>query len=150
MDVVIVTMLFGVLGIVIGYKVGQVLGQAAQTDRQYWLRNLAVVLAGIAVSAAVAATGLVTLMGLALGLIGGAIAGLKFGYGKSVGVWNKHDAVFRVNKDQVKAAQSAREAREAGMTEEQRAQRDLMSVGDTGVSAGRSARDPSGKSRKGR
>lgn len=148
MDVVIVTMLFGVLGIVIGYKVGQVLGQAAQTDRQYWLRNLAVVLVGIAVSAVVAATGLVTLVGLALGLIGGAIAGLKFGYGKSVGVWNKHDTVFRVNKDQVKAAQSAREAQEAGMTEEQRAQRDLVSVGDTGASSNKAPQNPS--SRKGR
>lgn len=130
MDVVIITMLFGVLGIVIGYKVGQVLGQGAETDRQYWLRNLAAVLVGVLISAVVAATGLVTLVGLALGLIGGAIAGLKFGYGKSVGPWNKHDTVFRVNKDQVKAAESARKAKESGMTEQERSQRDLVSVED--------------------
>lgn len=129
MDVIIVTMLFGVLGIVIGYKVGYELGELAQTDRQYWLRNGAVVLVGIVISAVVSALGLITLVGLALGLIGGAIAGLKFGYGKSVGVWAKHDRLFRVNKDHVSAAASAKEAREAGMTEEERAKRELVSVG---------------------
>ena len=70
-DVIIVTMLFGVLGIVIGWKVGSVWGSLAETDRQYWMRNLAVVLVGIALSAVVAATGLTTLMGLTVGLIGG-------------------------------------------------------------------------------
>lgn len=134
MDVIIVTMLFGVLGIVIGYKVGYVLGEGAETDRQYWLRNAGAVLVGIVISAVVSALGLITLVGLALGLIGGAIAGLKFGYGKSVGVWAKHDRVFRVNKDHVDAAASAQEARDAGMTEEERAGRDLMSVGASGAS----------------
>lgn len=129
MDVVIVTMLFGVLGIVIGYKAGLEAGKQAVDDRQYWMRNLAAVLIGAVVSAVVMATGLLALMGLGMGLIGGAIAGLKFGYGKSVGLWRKHDAVFRVNKDQVAAADSAKQAREDGMTEKQRAGRSLVSVG---------------------
>ena len=145
MDVIIITMLFGVLGIMIGYKVGYVLGEGAQTDRQYWLRNAAAVLVGIVLSAVVSALGLMTLVGLTLGLIGGAIAGLKFGYGKSVGVWQKHDRVFRVNREHVDAASSAQEARNAGMTEEERAQRDLVSVGT--AQASRDAADGKGKGR---
>lgn len=129
MDVIVVTMLFGVLGIVIGYKAGLEAGKTAESDRQYWMRNVVALLIGVVISAVVAATGLLTLMGLSLGLIGGAVAGLKFGYGKSVGLWRKHDTVFRVNKDQVAAADSAKQARDEGMTEEERAKRDLVSVG---------------------
>lgn len=139
MDVVVVTMLFGVLGIMIGYKAGLEGGKTAANDRQYWARNGVALLAGVAVSAVVAATGLLTLMGLSIGLIGGAVAGLKFGYGKSVGLWRKHDTVFRVNKDQVAAADSAKQARDEGMTEEERAKRDLVSVGSTPVSRASSA-----------
>lgn len=141
MDVIIVTMLFGVLGIVIGWKVGSVWGSLAETDRQYWMRNLAVVLVGIALSAVVAATGLTTLMGLTVGLIGGSIAGLKMGFGKSVGVWQKHDRYFRVNKEHMKASDAAQRARSEGMTERQRAERDLMSVApDAGSDDGCDAR----------
>ena len=134
MDVVVVTMLFGVLGIMIGYKAGLEGGKTAANDRQYWARNGVALLVGVAVSAVVAATGLLTLMGLSIGLIG-----LKFGYGKSVGLWRKHDTVFRVNKDQVAAADSAKQARDEGMTEEERAKRDLVSVGSAPASRASSA-----------
>ncbi len=40
MDVIVVTMLFGVLGIVIGYKAGLEAGKTAESDRQYWMRNV--------------------------------------------------------------------------------------------------------------
>lgn len=139
MDVVVVTMLFGVLGIMIGYKAGLEGGKTAANDRQYWARNGVALLVGVAVSAVVAATGLLTLMGLSIGLIGGAVAGLKFGYGKSVGLWHKHDTMFRVNKDQVAAADSAKQARDEGMTEEERAKRDLVSVGSAPASRASSA-----------
>ena len=139
MDVVVVTMLFGVLGIMIGYKAGLEGGKTAANDRQYWARNGVALLVGVAVSAVVAATGLLTLMGLSIGLNGGAVAGLKFGYGKSVGLWRKHDTVFRVNKDQVAAADSAKQARDEGMTEEERAKRDLVSVGSAPASRASSA-----------
>ena len=139
MDVVVVTMLFGVLGIMIGYTAGLEGGKTAANDRQYWARNGVALLVGVAVSAVVAATGLLTLMGLSIGLIGGAVAGLKFGYGKSVGLWRKHDTMFRVNKDQVAAADSAKQARDEGMTEEERAKRDLVSVGSAPASRASSA-----------
>lgn len=137
MDVVVVAALFGVLGIVIGYKTGQTLGESAASDRQYWLRNLAVVGVGVLLGAVVSALGLRTLVGLSIGLVGGAIAGLKFGFGKSVGVWRRHDQAFRVNRDQVAAADSADAATAEGMTEEERAARDLVSV--TGAGKGRKA-----------
>lgn len=147
MDVVVVTMLFGVLGIMIGYKAGLEGGKTAANDRQYWARNGVALLVGVAVSAVVAATGLLTLMGLSIGLIGGAVAGLKFGYGKSVGLWRKHDTVFRVNKDQVAAADSAKQARDEGMTEEERAKRDLVSVGSAPASRASSAENNQKKGR---
>lgn len=147
MDVVVVTMLFGVLGIMIGYKAGLEGGKTAANDRQYWARNGVALLVGVAVSAVVAATGLLTLMGLSIGLIGGAVAGLKFGYGKSVGLWRKHDTVFRVNKDQVAAADSAKQARDEGMTEEERAKRDLVSVGSAPASRASSAEKSQKKGR---
>ncbi len=128
MGVIVVALLFGVLGIVVGWKVGSTLGEGAADDRQYWLRNLAVVVGGVLLSALISALGLVTVSALGFGLIGGGIAGLKMGYGKSVGVWRKHDEYFRVNRDQVSAADSARRAREAGMTEEEMASRDMVSV----------------------
>ena len=133
-------MLFGVLGIMNSAdKAGLEGGKTAANDRQYWARNGVALLVGVAVSAVVAATGLLTLVGLSIGLIGGAVAGLKFGYGKSVGLWRKHDTVFRVNKDQVAAADSAKQARDEGMTEEERAKRDLVSVGSAPASRASSA-----------
>lgn len=127
-DVVVMMMLFGVFGIIIGYKIGEVLGEAAQTDKQYWLRNLWVFLGGILISAVISAIGLLTLGTLGIGMIAGAIAGLKAGYGKSVGLWNKHDRYFRVNRDQVAATESRDKASAEGMSDEERAARQVISV----------------------
>lgn len=128
-DTIIVSMLFMVFGIVLGYGIGSELGKRAQTNKQYWLYNLAVVLGGILVSAIVSVFQLISLASLAIGVIGGGIAGLKFGFGKSVGVWQKHDRAFRVNADHLKATESAREAQQRGESEQQAAERDLISVG---------------------
>ncbi len=136
MAVVIVAMLFGVLGIILGWRIGTVWGAGAKDDHQYWMRNLAAVLIGIAVAAVITATGLVTLLGLGIGMLGGCIAGLKMGYGKSVGAWAKADKFFRVNKDQVEAAKSAERAKNAGMSEQEQANRDMVSVDPSGTSKG--------------
>ena len=135
MDVAIVMGLFGVLGLLIGYRVGSVLGARAETDRSYRIRNVLVVLVGIVLSAIVSAIGFLSLGALALGLMGGAIAGLKMGYGKSVGMWERHDRAFRVNADHVAAAESQRAAAEDGMTGSERASRVMVSVPDDERSA---------------
>lgn len=152
MDVVIVTMLFGVLGIMIGWKVGTVWGESAEDDHTYWMRNLIAVMVGSLVAFVVLITGLITLVGLGVGLIGGAIAGLKMGYGKSVGIWQKHDRLFRVNRDQLAAAEADKDAKEKGMTRKQRAERELVSAGPAkkgrdGDGAGAGASDDNGKGR---
>ncbi|MBM6999825.1 hypothetical protein I3I95_06765 [bacterium] len=128
-DTIIIAMLFMVFGIVLGYGLGQRLGRACETNRRYWAYNALVVAVGILVSAIVSVFQLVTLASLAIGLIAGGIVGLKFGYGKSVGAWRRHDRAFRVNADQLKATQSAEEAAARGQSAAQAAERDLISVG---------------------
>ncbi|MBR2835070.1 MAG: hypothetical protein IKE43_05110 [Coriobacteriales bacterium] len=129
MDVVIILVLFGVLGILIGYKIGTTWGETLETSRQYWICNLIAIVAGILFSALIVAIGYVGFSGLAIGLIAGVIAGLKAGFGQSVGIWKKHDTFFRVNKDHLEAAEAAERAKEEGMTAKERAERDLVSVG---------------------
>lgn len=135
--------LLAVFGIVLGWRVGQVWGERASSDRGYWLRNLAAVLAGGVLSALVVASGLVTLVGLGAGLLGGVVAGLKAGYGKSVGAWRRHDDALGVNRDQVAAAEASKRARESGMSEPEMAGRDLVSV--QGEGRGGAAADGPGK-----
>lgn len=128
----VVMLLFFVFGVLLGYGVGHELGKRAQTNAQYWLYNLLAVAVGVALSAVVSAFGLRSVAGMAIGVIAGAIVGIKFGYGKSVGVWRRHDRAFRVNADQVSAEDSARAAAGRGQTEEQAASRELISVGGPG------------------
>lgn len=143
----IISLLFMVLGILIGNKVGETLAANLTSSRRYWLYNVVALLVGIVVSAFVSALGLLWLAGLTIGLIGGAIFGLKMGFGKSVGAWAKHDRHFRVNADQVKAG----EALKRGEDPDAIAQRDLISVApDDGPRSGGRGRTTSSTSRKGR
>ncbi|MBS5450267.1 MAG: hypothetical protein KHY83_09580 [Coriobacteriia bacterium] len=124
----VISLLFMVLGIVIGNKVGETLATRLGSNRQFWAYNIAAIAVGIVVSAFVSALGLLWVAGLVIGLIGGSIFGLKMGYGKSVGVWAKHDRHFRVNADQVKAG----EAVKRGEDPDEIAKRDLISVAPDG------------------
>jgi hypothetical protein len=75
-------------------------------------------------------TGWILLAAGVIGVIGGVVAGLKLGFGESVGPWKFHDRYLRVNKDQLersedsKKAQATRDARAKGEEPE------LMSVVD--------------------
>lgn len=131
--VFIVMLMFFVFGVLLGNKIGHLLGERAETSKQYWLYNLAVVAGGIVLSAVVSAFGLKTVAGFTIGLIAGGIMGLKFGFGKSVGVWEKHDRAFRVNADQLDAAQAEKRAEERGESAEEARERELISVGKTGT-----------------
>lgn len=143
----VISLLFMVLGILIGNKVGETLATNLKSSRRYWAYNVVALLLGVVVSAFVSALGLLWLAGLTIGLIGGVIFGLKMGYGKSVGAWAKHDRHFRVNADQVKAG----EALKRGEDPDAIAQRDLISVAsDDDASAGGRRHTTSTTSRKGR
>lgn len=106
--VAIVSIMFLVLGIVIGERIGEEVASRCVTKRDYWLANLAIVLVGILASALVWATGWVVFAAVTIGLMAGAIAGTKLGFGESTGPWKFHDQALGVNKGQVKAAKSAR------------------------------------------
>ena len=47
---------------------------------------------------------------LVIGLIGGTVAGMKMGFGESVGPWKAHDRYFRVNKDQLRRSENSERA----------------------------------------
>ena len=89
-SVFIVSLLLAILGIVIGFRIGQELALHCQTKRQYWAANAICYVVCIVASAFIWALGLVVLAFATIGLLGGAIAGLKFGFG-SEGPWKKVD-----------------------------------------------------------
>ncbi|WP_321971520.1 hypothetical protein [Paratractidigestivibacter sp.] len=115
-------------GIYAGVGAGDILSKRCVTRGDYWRWNLIVLGAGALATALVCLTGLFMLVVLVFGVMAGTIAGLKMGFGESVGPWKKVDRAFRVNKDHVRrsedpeAAEAARRARKEGREVE------LMSV----------------------
>lgn len=107
----IISILFLGFGIVIGQDLGEKLGQKCLSKKQYWLSNLGVFLAGIIISAVVTLLPSVIFPAFTIGMLAGAIAGLKFGFGESVGPWRFHDEKLRVNKDHLRAAKTGSAAR---------------------------------------
>lgn len=127
----IVSLLLAILGIVIGFRVGQELSAKVETKRQYWLMNLAAYVIAIVASALIAALGYVVLIFATIGLLGGCIAGLKFGFG-SEGPWKRVDKLMGV-----KHTEGDRRRRRAGEPE-------LISVADTGPVQDRKTRRTTG------
>ena len=126
--ITIVSILFAVFGIFIGFHLGEDAGGRVRGTTGFFVANLAAVLAGSFLFMVVWMTGYVVLGMFAIGAVAGATAGLKFGYGESVGPWAVHDKAFNVNR-------SHRETAEKGCGEERRRRRasredapDLISV----------------------
>ena len=89
------------------------------TTKEYWLANLKIVVVGVIASMVIALTGFSLLAGVAIGGMGGAIAGLKMEFGESSGPWKFIDRSLGVNKDQLrragdKNAEAVRRARRDG------------------------------------
>lgn len=134
---VIICALVFVFGIYIGFLLGQWAAGACVTTRDYWKYNIVGIVVCV-VAVTVFGTVVPIAYPLAVGLMGGYIAGLKMGFSESVGPWKIHDRVFNVNKDQRKVA-------EDGTGEERRRRRkegkkapDLISV-DSSVTKGSKA-----------
>lgn len=140
--IVLVSLLFGVLGIVIGFRIGSDLSHKVESRKDYWRYNLYAYLVGIVVSAIIWAAGWVVLAFVAIGGLGGCIAGLKFGYGESVGPWKAHDRFMKVNEKHLsKAELKARRAKGAdGEAEKDPEERELISVADPGSRQDRKGR----------
>jgi len=86
---VIAAVLLGLLGGIFGgLKVGEMIRGRPRT---YWLLNGAAVLAFMVLDFVGLATGQLWLAMGAIGLMGGTITGLKYGYNESIGIWRKID-----------------------------------------------------------
>lgn len=114
-----------VFSVYLGFIIGNYWGERALSAGAYWLYN------AIAVVACVVLTVVLTLFPLLyatpLGLLMGAVVGLKMGFGESVGPWKVLDRFFDVNRRQRGAAgAAARAARRRKKTGE--AAPDLISV----------------------
>lgn len=90
------SVLGGLAGVVAGIVVGLWLGGRLRNRATawYWVANVAVVLLGVAGDVAGLSIGQWWLVIASLAFIGGGLTGLKYGYGKSVGVWRVHDRVM--------------------------------------------------------
>ena len=112
--------------IYLGFSIGSWAGKRAVTTREFWTYNI------IAVVACVVATVLVSWLPLLyaapLGLLGGTIAGLKMGFGESVGPWRAHDRIFNVNKSHRETAERGGGAERRRRTREGKPAPDLISV----------------------
>ena len=124
-------LMFLLFGTVTGVGVGERLVVRCVTKREYVIANVIVLLVGAFACAIAMLTPFPVLVVFVIGLIGGTVAGLKLGFGESVGPWKAHDRYFRVNKDQLRRsedgerAEAVRRARRDGTPEPE-----LMSVVD--------------------
>lgn len=109
----IIVLLFFGFGIVTGVGIGERVAVRLVTRRAYVLANVATLLVGAIATALSCLTPGAVLIGLVLGLMAGTIAGLKMGFGESVGPWKAHDRFFRVNKDQLRRAENGERAEAA-------------------------------------
>lgn len=88
--VVIAAVMLGLLGGIFGgLKVGEMVRGRPRT---YWLLNGAAVLVFMVLDFVGLATGQLWLAMGAIGLMGGTITGLKYGYNESIGIWRKIDS----------------------------------------------------------
>jgi len=91
--IVIVTFVVGLAaGLFFGFAVGERL--SGKSTWAFWLTNAFVLLAGVAGGTFAGAYQWSWLWGFSMVLIGGGLTGLKYGYGKSVGVWRVFDKVM--------------------------------------------------------
>ena len=125
----IFALMFLLFGTVTGVGVGERLVKRCVTKREYVIANFVTLLVGAVACAVAMLAPFPVLVVLVIGLIGGTVAGLKMGFGESVGPWKAHDRYFRVNKDQLRRsengerAEAVRRARRDGTPEPE-----LMSV----------------------
>jgi len=94
---VVITVVGGIaglaLGMVAGLRVGYLLRE--RSTAWYWIANVVAVAIGALGDVLGLVFGQWWLVVGSLAFIGGALTGLKYGYGRSVGAWRVHDEFMR-------------------------------------------------------
>ena len=141
--ITVVSLLFAVFGIVVGFHLGDEAGARCENTARYATANVVAILVGSLLFMVVWATGYVVLGMFAFGAVAGAVAGLKFGYGESVGPWKFVDrlmtpAARQRDREHARARRAAAKRARTGAAEPE-----LMSVADA-------REDKQGKSAEGK
>lgn len=94
MEIVLV-IIGAIVGLGLGVWLGLTWGVALvpRPPWRYWAANGVVSLGGIAIAATGQAFGQWWVSVVGLGFMGGGITGLKYGYGRSTGIWAIHDRI---------------------------------------------------------
>ncbi len=129
----ILALVFFLFGIFAGVGLGDILAKRCVTRGEYVRMNLAVLGVAALAAAVIFVIQLSMLLALVFGVVAGTLAGMKFGFGESIGPWGFADKKAGTNKDQVrrvgsKNAEAYRRARRDGTPEPE-----YMSVADTKV-----------------
>lgn len=90
-----------IVGLAAGLAGGQAIGErlAGRSSRAFWLANLGVLLIGVLAGALAGVLRWSWLWGFSLALVGGGLTGLKYGYGRSVGVWRLFDRLMGLDPE---------------------------------------------------
>lgn len=112
--------------IYLGFVVGNSLGERALSTRAYWLWHVAMVILCVVLTVLLSPFLLLTVT--PLGFLGGTIAGLKMGFGESVGPWKLLDRFFNVNRAQRWAAKTGSAARARQRRKKGESEPDLISI----------------------
>ncbi len=123
--------------IYLGFAIGDHFGQRADTNRAYWLYNLAAVVICILATALIPWPAM--LYAAPLGLLAGALVGLKMGFGESAGPWKLLDRFFNVNRRHPESTRTGAGARKRARRRAGEQEPDLISVEgpQRGADAGR-------------
>jgi hypothetical protein len=92
MEIVLIV-LGGIAGLAVGLFGGHWLGGLIRGRGSwlYWLLNFLVLALGVLGNFAGLRIGQFAVVVLSLSFIGGGLTGLKYGYGRSIGLWRVHD-----------------------------------------------------------
>ena len=128
---IIYVMVFG-FAVYIGFLLGDGWGKRIVTTRAYWLCNAAMLVGTVLLVSLVMAP---FIQVSAMGVLTGSIAGIKMGFGESVGPWKWLDNFMDINRRHRKVAEKGtgeayRRRRKTG-----EAGPDLISVDEKGPSA---------------
>jgi len=91
----------GGAGLAVGVGAGLALGARVRerSSKTYWLLNAADMVLGVAIMIVGGLLGWMWLGYFGVGLTAGGLTGLKYGYGRSVGLWRVHDRALGTDEE---------------------------------------------------